>query len=558
MHSGRSLFGGILLYLCIVCKVIVAIDGPKFVLKSSSSSISRRNSRENNWKSQVTFRGGSNPNPVVVQQSSSFFRLGWIRLATSGESTTTLESGDVSRNDLQGSIMMELLNEQKFFSCVNSTGFVVAASAMIGGGNQDDVVWVGRPQSSIDFKWDQDIRVLAYLCRVVVIRISGSRFTQDTISNIKALQLPTKLIFLVDDDDDETNSVYENTEKIMFVSSISELRNVLQVESKRHVNNHLDDFPIDAIGLLANRIYQKMCSTNSDDDSQHFQYKPRKAPTRDDVSEDAPRNDDIPVQEWQEIILQEAQDQLAKLEQKQQDVWLDESTEIPISEFGQDVNGILEQASTKWNQSVGSLSEVTSENMQFLKSKYNVNHHELGHEKLIQVRDTEKKEELLVKLASDAHRLFDQQLQSLREYYGRRYETVLDAHSNDEKKWKAAATSSLQGFQKAARSAIPPIFRENPIFDKKTIKQLYDAKPVLMGLLKDMAEAKSSRTQDNEADFDDDDSGLGSRQYPKWMKKVGAQAIMLGFNYLQGWLAWQGVRRAAIERDKKYPKFPLF
>ena len=45
---------------------------------------------------------------------------------------------------------------------------------------------------------------------------------------------------------------------------------------------------------------------------------------------------------------------------------------------------------------------------------------------------------------------------------------------------------------------------------------------------------------------------------PNWAKKLAARGIMLGVNYAQGWLAWQGLKRAAAERDRKMPKFPLF
>jgi hypothetical protein len=39
---------------------------------------------------------------------------------------------------------------------------------------------------------------------------------------------------------------------------------------------------------------------------------------------------------------------------------------------------------------------------------------------------------------------------------------------------------------------------------------------------------------------------------------LAARALVLGVNYLQGWLAWQAVQRAAAQRDREMPKFPLF
>ena len=44
----------------------------------------------------------------------------------------------------------------------------------------------------------------------------------------------------------------------------------------------------------------------------------------------------------------------------------------------------------------------------------------------------------------------------------------------------------------------------------------------------------------------------------KWYEKIAARALVLGVNYLQGWLALQQLRKAAADRDKAMPKFPLF
>ena len=44
----------------------------------------------------------------------------------------------------------------------------------------------------------------------------------------------------------------------------------------------------------------------------------------------------------------------------------------------------------------------------------------------------------------------------------------------------------------------------------------------------------------------------------KWYEKIAARALVLGVNYLQGWLALQQLRKAASDRDKAMPKFPLF
>jgi hypothetical protein len=48
------------------------------------------------------------------------------------------------------------------------------------------------------------------------------------------------------------------------------------------------------------------------------------------------------------------------------------------------------------------------------------------------------------------------------------------------------------------------------------------------------------------------------RRLIKWGKKVAARGVLLGVNYIQGWLAWQGIKRAALERERNLPKFPVF
>ena len=82
--------------------------------------------------------------------------------------------------------------------------------------------------------------------------------------------------------------------------------------------------------------------------------------------------------------------------------------------------------------------------------------------------------------------------------------------------------------------------------------------------MRDMMEAKDLRkSAESEVGLDEDDDApietpgpLG--KLPPWARKLGARALVVGVNYLQGWLAWQAVQRAAIERERQTPKFPLF
>ena len=183
-------------------------------------------------------------------------------------------------------------------------------------------------------------------------------------------------------------------------------------------------------------------------------------------------------------------------------------------------------------------------------------------------------------------RLFHTQLQSLREYYGRQYEGVLEklddqadvAHSSedrpDEKELRdkenyimtEAAKQFTAGFRTAAQNAIPLICSEGILEGLAA----YTYTPVLDGLIKDMMHATSSReiTDDvwDDAHFSEDEGGDSddglvkrkTRSPAKWYHKLAARTFVFGVNYLQGWLALQGIRKAAADRDKLMPKFPLF
>ena len=202
---------------------------------------------------------------------------------------------------------------------------------------------------------------------------------------------------------------------------------------------------------------------------------------------------------------------------------------------------------------------------------------------------TEMKVSLMLDVAGDSglRHLFELQLQSLREYYGRRYEAVLDEilhnpTNGDETRSKekqeailtAAAQRAADGFRTAASNAMPALCQDGALLEDLdfSIRVTRD----LNGLLQDMIETTQAR-QELEEDWDDaatgtvdeesdeKESGKGStkiqrqRKGPaKWYEKIAARALVLGGNYLQGWLALQQLRKAAADRDKAMPKFPLF
>mmetsp|Transcript_9384 Transcript_9384/g.13318 ORF Transcript_9384/g.13318 Transcript_9384/m.13318 type:complete len:201 (+) Transcript_9384:549-1151(+) len=199
--------------------------------------------------------------------------------------------------------------------------------------------------------------------------------------------------------------------------------------------------------------------------------------------------------------------------------------------------------------------------------------------------------ELLSEVVGDSgiRRLFSLQLQSLREYYGSHYESVLDessdllffdngVDSSDMKSRKEkydstisdAAERAVEGFRAAAINAIPLSCKQKG--ELEDIDGGYSYVTILNGLISDMMEATSIRqsmvdewdeANNNLDDVSESEDGLehtkNIRRGPaKWYEKLLARSLAFGVNYLQGWLAVQAIRKAAADRDKNMPKFPLF
>jgi hypothetical protein len=149
-------------------------------------------------------------------------------------------------------------------------------------------------------------------------------------------------------------------------------------------------------------------------------------------------------------------------------------------------------------------------------------------------------------------RLYEQHLRSLRDYFGTMYGDLLDENIQKPAHWPEFARIVRSAFLERSADAVPLKARENGIFH---YWQLNYSK-ALEGLLQDMTEITELRRRD------DDELLLGEepeeRRIPKWAEQLGARALMFGVNYLQGWLALQGLRQAALERERNLPKFPLF
>jgi hypothetical protein len=235
-----------------------------------------------------------------------------------------------------------------------------------------------------------------------------------------------------------------------------------------------------------------------------------------------------PVEDPQDMIqrvLQNAQAKLADLESKMQEVQLENqatNNQLPLLDFGGTANDILEGAYRELEQFPPSVRTG-----------------------------------FMSRLVLEVQQLYKDQLQSLRDYYGRRYELSLD-QEEEEAVWAAEAEHMTQGFRTAAQHAVPSLCQGDGALAKIAS---FDSINALQGLVQDMLEATQLRKDEQSLAFDEDDLedlATKRRRFPPWVKKITSRAIALGINYLQGWLAWQGVKRAALERDREMPKFPLF
>jgi hypothetical protein len=222
-----------------------------------------------------------------------------------------------------------------------------------------------------------------------------------------------------------------------------------------------------------------------------------------------------------------AQSQLASLESKLENVMLNgKDIEMPLLEFGNIANDIL-------NEAYGNMSGAPPA---FRRG-------------------------ILAKIVSELERLYKDHVQLLRNYYGKRYETFLET-KDDENEWAAAAEHMTQGFQAATSHAVPTLCQSGRDLAEGAD---FDSMSVLNGLINDMIEATNMRKEEQslglEQEDEEADASLRSKiadSIPPWLKKLAARAVVLGVNYVQGWLAWQGLKRAAAERDRNMPKFPLF
>ena len=155
--------------------------------------------------------------------------------------------------------------------------------------------------------------------------------------------------------------------------------------------------------------------------------------------------------------------------------------------------------------------------------------------------------------------LWDQHMQMLRDLFGSRYETLLDESIDAPEKWQTHAQTITEAFRQLAQDSIPNLARPGEVFRDFGL----DYVGALQGLVNDMMEATSIRQEEQDEQEElmqavEEESSSTSGRIARWYEKVAARALVLAVNYFQGWLAWQGLKRAALERERNMPKFPLF
>jgi hypothetical protein len=150
-------------------------------------------------------------------------------------------------------------------------------------------------------------------------------------------------------------------------------------------------------------------------------------------------------------------------------------------------------------------------------------------------------------------KLVQQHASILRDYYGRLAESLLQSGRASGGSIDNLLTQFQGAGQRVVDLALPGADDQQAAYQQQG--------QGLQADLVDLTEAWQATTEAwyEEEDEDDNDGSLpGRRRLPPWLRKLSSRALVLGINYLQGWIAWQGLQRAALARERQVPKFPLF
>lgn len=287
------------------------------------------------------------------------------------------------------------------------------------------------------------------------------------------------------------------------------------------------------------------------------------------------------------MALVDAEDSLLELENKMEEAFLDGIADEnmgnhPVPEFGGDIDAILNAMTASFLAVVDEYESLTEPEMEWL--------------------EIQRIEALKQTIGRGVHRLFSDHLQNLRDHFGHWYERTLenpladdlDTEENqqrDKNTWKLQSQKSArqadEGFMKAAVGSIPQICQhpEGELCDE--LAGMFGIVEALKGLLEDMYEVTSARGFEEEEwddimganaeDANDIDlhvpskSRIGLRQLiknvkakiqkrgpAKWYERWAFKFLIIGVNYVNGWILLQALRREATKRDQDMPKFPLF
>jgi hypothetical protein len=272
-------------------------------------------------------------------------------------------------------------------------------------------------------------------------------------------------------------------------------------------------------------------------------------------------------------ILERTNSMLNRLEQKQITL---STNSMPVLEFGRDMDDILQHAmDVLSSEGLYAQSIILSTMNQFI-------------------------------LSERIQQLFSQQMSLLREYYGTQYQQIVediipnlasDQSNNYMHQHELMAKESrriLDRFCIAAKHSIPKTCQlGGTLYSDNSTTSTTNTAPggnrfyltyldTMTGLIEDMQHITLQFLEDEDSSNDETDIEeeeifpAGERnkikkwynkvsfslkqlsRRKKWYNKVANKVIAIGINYIQSVLALQALRRAAAERDRNMPKFPLF
>jgi len=284
---------------------------------------------------------------------------------------------------------------------------------------------------------------------------------------------------------------------------------------------------------------------------------------------------------------------LHELEEKMDSAFLDmiedeniKEKDVPMSEFGSNVDSIVSVVSASFQTLLDQEEETITET-----DREWVNEQRLEVSKQV--------------LSTGIHRLFHVHLQNLRDYFGQQYEYMFEENrmdnddfgessiQKDRQDWNVqrqeATRLAEEGFRKEAFGSVPQICQHPHGELCNEMSGMYSCVEALRGLLEDMYEVTIARGLEQEEwegtitpNVEDDISSVGTtssksssrvglrqliknvkakiqkRGPAKWYERWALKALVIGINYVQGWIVLQALRREARKRDRDMPKFPLF